>query len=32
MEKKAPLRDIVLQRALDFVTTVILYEEKGAGK
>ena len=29
---KAPLRDVVLQRALDFITTITLYEKKsGAG-
>ncbi len=29
---KTPLRDIVLQRALDFVTTVSLYEKKSGAK
>ncbi len=27
---KAPLRDVVLQRALDFITTIALYEKKPA--
>ena len=27
---KAPLRDVVLQRALDFITTISLYEKKPA--
>ena len=29
---KAPLRDAALQRAVDFITTIAIYEKKGAGK
>ena len=31
-KSKAPLRDAVLQRAVDFITTIAIYEKKAGGK